>query len=76
MIIFVLVVVSIGLILIFLETSNKANVTLCSATFYLCMQEKCYTFKGQTWEVEPSERAIMYISGSRQHFFYEGAQPA
>ena len=32
------------------KTSNKANVTLSSATFYLYMHEKCYTFKGQSLE--------------------------
>lgn len=31
------------------------------------MSEKCYTLKGQVSEVEPSERAIMYTLGYRQH---------
>ena len=42
---------------------NKTNVIFRSATFYLCMNEKCYTFKGQAWEAEPGEWPIMYISG-------------
>ena len=31
--------------------------------------EKCYTFKGQVWETESWENAIMYISDYRQPSF-------
>ena len=37
---FVLAAVCIGLITMFLKTSNRTNVILCSATFYLCMNGK------------------------------------
>ena len=50
-----------GLVTMFLKTSNKANVIFCYATFYLYINKKCYTFKGQGWEAEPWERATLHV---------------
>ena len=33
------------------------------------MNEKCYTFKGQVWEAQSWEMAIMYISDYMWHYF-------
>ena len=37
---FVLTAEHVVQVMMFLQTSNKANVFLCSATLYLCMNEK------------------------------------
>ena len=47
---FVLAAVRVGQVNMFLQTSNKTNVILCSATFYLYMNGKVFTFKGQSLE--------------------------
>ena len=49
---FVLTTVYVGQATVVLETSNKTNVTLYSATFCLYMMDKRYTFKDQTLENE------------------------
>ena len=36
--------------MIFLKASNKTNVILCSATFYLYVNGKLFTFKCQSLE--------------------------
>ena len=38
-----------GEFMMFLCTSNKTGVILCSATFYLSVNGKGFTFKGQSW---------------------------
>ena len=50
-----------GLVTMFLQTSNKTNVIFCYATFYHYINKKCYTFKGQAWEAEPWERATQHV---------------
>ena len=47
---FVLAAVHVGQVTMFLKTSNKTNIILCSATLYLYMNEKCYALKGQSLE--------------------------
>ena len=49
---FALTAVHVGLVTLFLWTSNKINVIFCSATFYLYMNEKYYTFKSKAQEAE------------------------
>ena len=44
---FVFAVVHIGLVTTFLQTSNKTNIILCSATFYIYMKNY-YTFQSQS----------------------------
>ena len=39
---------------------------------FIYMNEKCYAFKGQAWEAKPVERAIIFITGYRQHPFVWG----
>lgn len=51
---FVFTAVHVGLVTIFLWTSNKINVIFCSATSYLYMNEKYYTLKSKAWEAEHS----------------------
>ena len=51
--------VHLGLIKMFLQTANKTNVILCSATFYLYMNEKCYAFKGQAGK-QSLEKGLLY----------------
>ena len=36
------------------------------------MNEKCYAFKSQAWEAKRGERAIIFITGYRQHPFVWG----
>lgn len=50
---------------------QQDNVTLCSTTCYLHMDEKCYTLKGPAWQVESWEGTGMSISGYRQDSFTE-----
>ena len=49
---------------LFLWTFNKTNAVLCSATFYLCMNE-VLTLKFRSWEL-----ALLYISGYTRLFFF------
>ena len=58
-----------------LSTAQKQMLFLFS-NFLSLYEWKCFTFKGQAWEAEPWEWAIMYISGFRQHFIYKDAEPA
>ena len=51
---------------------NKTKVILCSATFYLYVNGKCYTFKGQS--LENGLPCIFQAIGSTP--FYKGAEPA
>ena len=79
---FNLVGVHVGPVTMFLYTSKRTNVISCTTTFYLCTNDlQLFIFmwmksvngsKGQAWEAEPWERAIMCISGSRQHSFKLG----
>ena len=41
------------LITMFPHNLSKTNVILCSTTFSLCVNGKCYTFDSQAWESEP-----------------------
>ena len=50
---------------------QQDNVTLCSTTCYLHMDEKCYTLKGPAWQVESWEGTGMSLSGYRQDSFTE-----
>ena len=40
-----------------------------TCNFYLCMNEKCYSFKGQSWKVKPWEGTILCVSGYNQLSF-------
>ena len=45
----------------FQEASNKTNLILSSATFYICMTEKCYILK-----VKPGRQSL------KNHVFFQG----
>ena len=49
----VLAAVRVGQVTVFLETSNRTNIILCSAAFYLYMSEKCDNLK-----VKPGRQSL------------------
>lgn len=53
---------------------TRPRLSLCSAPFYLPVNEKSYSFIGQGWEAEPSEQTLLWVSRDRQRFFWQKVQ--